>query len=145
MGKELSDEVFLRRLKKQFKISHIFYPGAGTDKVLEGPFTLKEIFYLDKYKPIPATRFERKGHYILARYSHSPIRHGVFDALFYEDNHSNLEETVEMIRTVRPGGLVIHSSPICEELDALAMERLPGISRVRLPYSNEHYTIFQKS
>ena len=47
MKRELTITNFLRRLKEQFKISSIFYPGADTDTVLEGPFTLREIFYLD--------------------------------------------------------------------------------------------------
>ena len=144
--RQLSNKDFLKILKEQFKISRVFYPGADSDTVLEGPFNLNEIFYLDEDKPSSAARFKGEGHYILAKYSRFPIRPSVFDALFYQDNHSTLEETLEMVRTVRPGGLIIHSNDTCgDELSVLSMGRLPGISKVGLPYSNKHYTVFQKS
>ena len=137
---------FLRGLKEQFKISRIFYPGADTDTVLEGPFTLREIFYLDKDRPSSAARFEREGHYILAKYFKLPIRDGVFDALYYQDNHTTLEGTVALLMTVRPSGIVIHSNDTCPgELSASAMEKVSGISKVSLPYSNHYYTVFQKT
>lgn len=80
MIEQLSEKDFLKRLKEQFRISR-----------------------LDKDKPNSAARFAREGHYIRARYVHLPIRRGVFNALFYQDNHSSLDDNVQMIGTVRGG------------------------------------------
>lgn len=143
MVKQLTEQDFLKRLRELFKISQIYYPGNGYDEILERSFELEEIVYLDEDMP---RKPRSKARYIRGDYGKAPFRDDFFDALFYKDNDSNLPETIEMLRTLRRGGIVIYRAVDCpEHIGIRSFGEIPGLTRVNPPFSNKEYTVFQKS
>ena len=145
MADQVSERDFLERLKELFGVSRICYYGVGLDDILESPFEPHEIWYFDK-----KTKYlfeHRVGRCFAGNYSGIPFRSGSFDALFYKDNEANLKQTLEMIRTLRQGGIVVCVDVCDEDLEskdlAKAQESL-GIKAVELPYQSKNYKLFQK-
>ena len=145
MKETVDPQEFLKRLKEMFRISRIYYPGAGfpRDQFLEGPFKLEEIVYLEKKKDIPV-HFRDKGYYVIGDFGKLPFRDGSFDALYYHDNHAKLPETDDMIKIVRLGGIIIHSNDCDENMDITKFEKIPGMKKLDLPFTNQYYTVFQR-
>jgi hypothetical protein len=145
---EYIDKRFLRKVKEYFQISLIYYPGAWwVDRTLESAFKPEEIVYLDiRYGSLPKA-FQGLGfNYISADYGKSPFKDNVFDALFFQNPRASEDEAIEMLRTLRPGGIVIHSSFNGRlNLSSEQFERLPGITKIDspFPYCNI-YTLFRK-
>lgn len=141
--RKLDRKSFLVQLRRQFPISLIYYPGCGYDRILESAFEQKEIAYLDWNYEKGDNRFN----FVLGNYGRSPFRDHVFDALFYQDIHTDRYMTMEILRTLRPGGIVISSIYSGHPVD-FSTERLremQGLTRVHLPFPNKYYTVFQKS
>ncbi len=139
---------YLSRLRQLFPISRIYYPGCGNDVILEGPFKPEEIVYLDEDgEDIPKKWRRPPYNFVLGDYGRHRFEDNFFDAIFYQDNHANREETRTIRRTLRPEGIIIHSSfdcsyPTCLEVEQFS--RMRGIVEVHLPFCNEYYTAFQK-
>ena len=100
---------------------------------------------MDKSKFVPK-RYEDKGHYIRGDFGNAPFRDGFFDALYYQDNHADLAETADMLRTLRRGGIIIYSNDSCypECIDVNAFAKISGIIQLILPFANQYYTAFKK-
>lgn len=143
----LEERAFLGELRQLFQISLIYYPGCWDDKVLEGPFKIDEIVYLDNDTDVSDEK-ANPCNLILGDYGKSPFRDNAFDAIFYQDNHANKKETIEMLRTVRPNGIVIYSHNDCGSTDCInpkTFGRLRGLEKVvDLPFYNISYTVFRK-
>lgn len=152
--RELDKGTFLRQLRQLFPISLIYYPGCGDDGIPEGVFKPEEIVYLDDGTDIPVKYREHPYKFILGDYGKSPFRDHVFDALFYQDNHADVNETMEMLGTIRPGGIVIHSNDDCSVLisddcsdprciDVERFGQIPNLEKITLPFRNRYYTVFR--
>ena len=145
MTQEISEADFLKMVKDLYGISRIYYPGHGGDTFLGEAFKPKEIVYLDN-EGDGAISYKPNRMYVKGDFGKSPFRNGTFDALFYQENHANLGQTIEMLKTLRQGGIVIHGIDFCflQGVGEEDFARIPGLIKVELPFSNPTYTIFQK-
>lgn len=145
MTQKISEAEFLKRVRDLYGISRIYYPGHGGDTFLEDAFKPSEIVYLDD-EGDDAIIYKPNRMYVKGDFGKSPFRNGTFDALFYQENHANLWQTIEMLRTLRRGGVVIHGIDFCflQSVDEEDFARIPGCVKVELPFYNPTYTIFQK-
>ncbi|MBI2101150.1 hypothetical protein HYT53_00925 [Candidatus Woesearchaeota archaeon] len=146
MRQQLSRRDFLRKVRELFNIALIYYPGYGEDNFLEEVFKAEEIVYLDNESGGPIS-YKANRNYVKGDFGKPPFKDGTFDAIFYQENHADLEETIKMLRTLRRGGIVIHSDDECilQCLDEEDFMRMPGLSKIDLPFSNPRYNIFQKN
>lgn len=146
----ISQEFFLKIVKEKFRISRVYYPGSAMDERLEGVFDREKIVYLDyevdgmeKFTPPP---FMRPRNVVYGNYLRAPFPDGVFDAIFFRDNHASEEDFAEMLRTLRPGGIVIMSWTCIGSMTHEKAAKYPGLNKIELPYKDgaDEIEIFQK-
>ena len=131
-------EEFLRRIGEDFAISRIYYPGSGFDDQLEEPLGKKKVFPLDQLRYIGMPNF------VQGLMEHSPFLNEVFDAVFLHDIGANKEELTDILRTLRPNGIVIHSFSDCCDFDLPLLEEHPQLVLLEGPYYNEDFRVFRK-
>lgn len=140
-------EEFLRRIRKDFAISRIYYPGVGLDGQLKKPFGKQRVFPMDKDRG-NSIRLQRPvHHFVQGRMEKSPYLDNAFDAVFIQDIHAYEEELEGILRTLRPNGIVIFSLDDCDggdEDNLASLENHPQLVLVERPYYNETYRIFRK-
>lgn len=97
---------FLRDLLSQVAISSIYEPGCGNHLILNEFFKLHQITRLDNK--------ERRPDIILGDFRNTPqFPDGIFDAAFLKDIHPDRIAISEIVRTIRPSGLLIYSAEVC--------------------------------
>jgi hypothetical protein len=133
---------FLKKLKNDFSVGAIYYPGVGDDKQLEHALGKKGVFYIDN------TPYQVKvpdHNFVRGNFEKSPFRDGCFDAVFIQDIHATDKQRDELFRTLRPEGLVIYSLDNCGRVDELTpLRNNPQLKELALPYSSEAFIVFQK-
>lgn len=146
----VSRQEFLKRAKVDFNVSRIYYPGVGEDLQLEKAFNRSEIFYLDledeEYE-FECVYDQKTNYFIRANMAEAPFQDNVFDAVFIQDIHANEGELKDILRTLRPNGLVIFSLDDCVEGDMNDLMRLqhhPELENLELPYHNHIFKAFRK-
>lgn len=146
---KVSTEEFFLRLRKQFPINSIYYPGSGNDGRLFKFFQESEVFLLDndnihnletpvniRSKKIRGSFFlylMRNKPFVFAHQSFSPFRDETFDAVFYNDNHSTPQDFKDMVRVLKVGGLMIVGEVCVGEISEEDDDRL---EKVELPFIN---------
>ena len=139
---------FLERVHQQFPVRWVFYPGCGEDITLTAAFPKNKIVYLDKDKW--ATSISDKGNLVLGNYEKAPFKDQAFDVVFIQDTDiATAEELSDILRTLRPDGIVIHSSlGDCELYPRTFLsyfERISSLTKQKLDFSNPYYTVFKKT
>lgn len=144
--KPLGTAAFLKRLRQDFPIPNVCYPGAGIDDVLECAFRPREIVYIDNQDPNADVREFAKGRkYVRGDFGKPPFRSGTFSAVFYQDRHANVVETERIIETLREGGVLIFSGDCClGDKGKKNFEAAPQLRKLSLPYTHEYFTVFLK-
>lgn len=134
-------QTFFRKLRELFQIARIYYPACGyNDSVLEDTFKLEEIVYLDNDANDPD-----KVTNVIGDYRKAPFRDNAFDAVFFQDNHATIDGAKEILRTLKPGGIVIYSLDTCGvDMSIRNLADLPGLREVKLPFFHEFFGVRQK-
>lgn len=140
-GDNVSRKEFLERVKVDFAISRIYYPGAEYDQQLEEPFGEETVFPLDQYREDIHSSVRN---FVQGDMKHSPFLNEVFDAVFLHDIGANKEELTDILRTLRPNGIVIHSYSDCCDEDLYLLEEHPQLMLLKGPYYNEIFRVFRK-
>lgn len=147
----VSDAKFLKKLRYTFPDARILYPASGGDCNLERFFDRKNIYYLDlEMQPVMRSRglFGRKPprHFVQANYRNLPFPNNTFDILFYQDNHAPLPAFREMLRTLKPNGLVIYNTRICHsDMTPAEISSVPELHHATLPFVNHTYWTLTKA
>lgn len=129
---------FLNMARQQFNIGSIYYPGSSFDDILEDAFPTRSITYLDLRH-----KYEGGRDYIRGNFERSPFRDESFDAAFYQDIHANQEQMAEIIRTVKKGGVIIHSRDICEILEGKKiLLGMPSVSESTPSFASTDLSVF---
>lgn len=138
--KEQAAENFFQDLIQagKFPISSIYYPGNGHDFTLDKFFKRHQVTYLSK---------EPQGDHVrYGDFRNSPeLLDGIFDAAYIRHLHQRRRDFGEILRTVRPSGLVIYSLDTCitEPKDSMKPQDVRGyplLQAVRVT-TNEHPSI----
>ncbi len=142
----VSPTTFLIRVKRRFAISRIYYPGVGSDERLEhsSVYIPSEILYLDTLKDglTPPDHSFIKGDMF-----YSPVKTDVMDAVFIQDTHPNKEALAEILRVLKPEGIIIFSLDDCvggNKNDLKMLQRSKELTQPQLPYRTSLYRVFQK-
>lgn len=131
-------EEFLKRIAKDLSISRIYYPGSGYDIQLEQPFGKERVFPLDRNRQTGMRNF------VQGRMEYSPFLGEVFDAVFLQDVGADEEELTDVLRTLRPNGIVIHSYSDCCDEDFPLLEEHPQLMLLETSYYHEELRVFRK-
>lgn len=137
--------LFLKKLRETYPIGLIYYPGSGSNTSLEENFSRSEIICLDSdrnelYKRDSMSRIQKGNEpakRVTASYGNSPFKDEVFDAIFFEDNHAEPEDFEEMLRTLKPGGLVIAGDTCFGGVSKIEILKTGNLKRVRLPFRHD--------
>ncbi|MGE5041396.1 MAG: hypothetical protein ACM3IJ_00650 [Candidatus Levyibacteriota bacterium] len=110
---------FFGKLFKLHPSLSVYYPGCGVDFALDDFLPPKNRYYLDKdvYRPDVV-----KGYF-----GDTPnLLDGEFDMLYLRDAHQRKRDFSEMLRVVRPHGLVVVNLFQCglEGRDAMGIEEV---------------------
>ncbi len=135
--KHVTHREFLRRIARELSIARIYYPGSCHDRQLEKPFG-KKVVTLDKDMETGMPNF------VQGRMENSPFLSEVFDAVFLQDVGANEGELTDVLRTLRPNGIVIHSYSDCCDEDLPLLEDHPQLMFLEFPYYHEDLSIFRK-
>ncbi len=140
------EETFWERLKQQYPISRIHYPGFFMDYQLttNGKFTPDQIVYLERDKLLSPNPFHVKG-----RAESAPFIDGAFDAVFMQDLHADAKMLSEILRTLKTGGLLIYSDKLISNcsspsVDFPLVNTDPNLEKVKLPFKAPYFTVFEK-
>lgn len=144
---ELQDKFFSELRILYPKISKIYFPGCGDDRILNHYFG-KGIVYLDcnrfefrqDVRTIQDFRLsgydhEMKHSLLVGDYGLPLIRDEVFDLIFFQDSHANEKEFEVILRTLKYGGIIINSDvkcPINLTIDDLL--KFPELVRPNVPH-----------
>lgn len=154
---KVSERDFFSLLKDDFSIDLIYYPGSDTDdRLLLEVFGPRGVVMLDsdmlhnwddKYDGKWIKEKSRLWHhmkgkpFVLAHQGEAPFKDGVFDAIYYKDNHSTEEDFSEMLRVLKAGGLFILGN-VCE--GKASDESTRRLQKVDLPYEIGWYSVYRK-
>ena len=146
--KEVSQTSFLRTLKTDIPIKRIYYPGFEKDFLLELAFDPSEIYYLDNNK-YATNRLKKRGqHVILGDMRCSPFKDDAFDAVFIKDIHANRAKFMDIIRTLRIGGIVIYSTVNCGEknqgINLKSLKEKFYLKEMAFSVANDRLFVFRK-
>lgn len=138
----LSDSEFLTKLRDDFNIGSIYYPGCGSHKVLESTFTPSQIYYADVYltgvmRGHPNTRVGDMAQRLY------PDR--TMDAMFYQDADVEPQVLRAALRAVKVNGILVFSSDDCGygvQLKDLA--GFPEVAPIDLGYTHRYFNPFRK-
>ncbi len=143
----VSPITFLRRVKRSFAISRIYYPGVGSNESLEDSsvYIPSEILYLDNLEDgwTPPNHSFVKGDVL-----YSPVRTSVMDAVFIQDTHPDKKALSEILRVLKPEGIIIFSLDDCvggDQDDLKMLQKSKELTQLQLPYRTKLYRIVQKS
>lgn len=148
----VNQDQFWTKLQQLILISRGLYPGCGNDNTLTSSFGPSVIVYLDKAR---GYLVERQGQRVNASFARLPFRSDVFDVIFLQDAHAEVDEVTEIISTLRPGGLLIYSTNDCSKGvpgllgdlargDMLCIRESDQLCKFRLPFRYPPYLAFQK-
>lgn len=149
-GDNVSRKEFLERVKVDFSISRIYYPGVGEDLQLDEVFEGERIFYLDNFGEDYDFRYFYQPlihHFVEADMAKAPFLDAVFDAVFIQDIHANDQELSGILRTLRFSGVVIFSLDDCvgsDKKDLTRLETHPQLEALDPPYHNSIFRLFRK-
>jgi len=93
------------------------------------------------------TEASNEGQFVRGDMEDSPFMDGAFDSLYIQDIHASNSNLTDIIRTVKPNGIVIFSKDDCVggDLDDLnKLRKHPQLNEVRLPYQSGMFDVFQK-
>ncbi len=138
----VTDYLFFKKLRELYPIKTVYYPGCGSDKKLEDYFAKEEIVYLDNgYRRMfildaqqEIERGIKTAGRVSADYGRAPFKDEVFDALYFNDNHADSKEFEEMLRLVKPGGLVIIANTCFGGVSKPQAMRTSNLKNLRLPF-----------
>lgn len=150
---KVESDNFLLRLKKDLGIKNIYYPGCGSDTMLEPVFRQNEIYYLDT----AIDRTKTSVHAFLGDFAQPPkeIKDGRFDAVFIKDLHLHLKEgdgrtpdekLKALLQTLKEGGIVIYGiRRQCDkwEGELKFLQSRTELSEIKLRYESPTFHAFR--
>ena len=118
---ELQD-AFFDRIKSIYKISKIYYPGCGKDRILNHYFGSGIVYLennLNDFRRDLLTRASRYSlgythEFLIGDYGTNLIKPEVFDAVFLNDSDADRNEMVAILSTLKYGGIVINNDVGCK-------------------------------
>ena len=142
-------QTFLKMLRQQIGITLIYYPGAWVDDTLETAFDRKEVIYLDSDNEKNLLKFSPGRNYVMGDYTQPPFKDEIFDAILYKDNDATEKEALQILRTLKQGGIVIlmDDNACGLNLRPKEFQLLSSFKKVKLPFRHEepnYITVFQK-
>jgi SAM-dependent methyltransferase len=143
-ARDLNEAIFLAALRELFDIKKIWYPGWGEDRRLEKIFDPKELVYSDEASFL---RKPEKIEFKVGRHNRVDLPDQSVDAIFFRDNHAEIGDLMNMLRILKPGGVIIKGYHCGSgNLTRPVLNGHPRLTLVDLPFSarNEVYSVFQK-
>jgi SAM-dependent methyltransferase len=134
----------LRRLQEDLSFSRIYYPGSGSDRLLEMAFA--DLPVLSVHLDDELTRTVGTKTSVQGDMGSSPFAEGTFDAVFMQCLHPRPDEFEELLRTLRVGGVVIYSTLECGAMDGVNLCDLvddPRLTGMELPLQPNKYHVFE--
>lgn len=131
---------FLKEVRNYIDINNIYYPGCDWDRSLEKAFKPDEIFYLDTKPP-------NYKNAVLADMGNAPFPDHTFDAAFMQDVHASQAQYDDIVRVIKPYGILIFSTDDCYWVSGIRPRHIkkdPRFEKAELPFVNHYYSVYQR-